>query len=260
MRKGSHHSMETRAKISKANLGKHLSDEHKQKLREANLGKHRSEETKAKISKSEFGKHLSEESKQKISEANLGKRYTEESKAKMSEAHLGLPSPMKGKHHSEESKSKMSIAKAGENHPLFGKHPSSETKIKMSKSYKKLWQDPQFAKRAFEAFSKTPNKPEKALIKMLDSNFQGEWKFVGDGQFTLGGLCPDFININGKKKIIEMFGTYWHRDRENIKYYQTEYGRREIFARYGFQLLVIWEDELKDKDAIIKKVRKFMKC
>lgn len=29
--------------------------------------------------------------------------------------------------------------------------------------------------------------------------------FVG-----IGGLCPDFVNCNGKKVIIELFGDYWH--------------------------------------------------
>jgi len=188
-----------------------------------------------------------------------GKHFSDESKQKMSVALSGENHPMFGKHLTEETKIKMSIAQTGEKNPMFGKHFSEQHKQKMSKSHKKLWQDPQFAKRSFEAFNKTPNKPEKALIKMLDSNFQGEWKFVGDGQFTLGGLCPDFININGKKKIIEMFGTYWHKTRENIKYHQTEDGRREIFKEYGYDLLVIWEDELKDKDAVLEKVREFMK-
>jgi len=283
--RGSHHSMETKAKMREAHLGKHLSDEHKAKIskaelgkhlseetkakmREAHLGKHlseetkikmsiaqtgennpmfgkhRSEETKSKISKSELGKHLSIETKQKLREARLGKHLSEETKAKISKANLG-------KHPSEETKAKISKAN-------LGKHHSDETKSKMSKAQKKLWQDPQFAKRSFEAFNKTLNKPEKMLMEILDSNFQGEWKFVGDGQFFLAGLCPDFISINGKKKIIEMFGTYWHRDKENIKYYQTEYGRKKIFGRYGYDLLVIWEDELQDKDMVLDKIERFM--
>jgi len=190
--RGSHHSMETKAKMREAHLGKHLSDEHKAKISKSELGKHLSIETKQKLREARLGKHLSEETKAKISKANLGKHPSEETKAKISKANLG-------------------------------KHHSDETKSKMSKAQKKLWQDPQFAKRSFEAFNKTLNKPEKMLMEILDSNFQGEWKFVGDGQFFLAGLCPDFISINGKKKIIE-----------------------------------IWEDELQDKDMVLDKIERFM--
>jgi len=198
------------------------------------------------------GSHHSMETKAKIGKANLGKHPTKETRKKLSIAKAGENSPWFGKHRSSETKQK--LREANLDKPL-----SEETKSKISKAHKKLWQDPQFAKRSFEAFNKTPNKPEKMLMEILDSNFTGGWKFVGDGQFFLGGLCPDFININGKKKIIEMFGTYWHKTRENIKYHQTEDGRREIFKEYGYDLLVIWEDELKDKDAVLEKVREFMK-
>ena len=57
MRKGSHHSEETRRRMSEAKkgekhplYGKHHSLETRKKMSEANKGKHHSEETKRKIS------------------------------------------------------------------------------------------------------------------------------------------------------------------------------------------------------------------
>lgn len=83
------------------------------------------------------------------------------------------------------------------------------------------------------------NKPERFLLGVLDHLFPGEWKFVGSGEVIIAGKCPDFINVNGQKKIIELFGDFWHRDDD-----PTE--RIDIFGPYGYKTLVVWERELKD--------------
>jgi hypothetical protein len=54
------------------------------------LGTHHTEETKKKISDSKKGKPRSEETKRKMSEARKGKHYSEETKRKMSESHKRL--------------------------------------------------------------------------------------------------------------------------------------------------------------------------
>ena len=94
-----------------------------------------------------------------------------------------------------------------------------------------------------------PNKPEKLLNKLLDRLFPNDYKYVGDGQFIIAGKCPDFININGQKKIIELFGDYWHKD-------DDPQDRVDIFSPYGYKTLVVWEHELKDtsrlKDSLLE--------
>ncbi len=59
-----------------------------------------------------------------------------------------------------------------------------------------------------------------------------------------------------KRKIIELFGDYWHT--KKIRYYRdTEMGRIEYFKKYGYSCLVIWEKELKDLNKVLEKIRNF---
>jgi len=102
-----------------------------------------------------------------------------------------------------------------------------------------------------------PNGLEKIILKLLDTYYPGEWKFTGDGSFTLDRLCPDFVNINGKKQIIETFGNYWHQEKVRA-YNQTEKGRIEAFAKYGYRTLIIWERESKDIDLVLAKIKEFV--
>ena len=83
-----------------------------------------------------------------------------------------------------------------------------------------------------------------------------EWAYTGDGQVILAGLNPDFVNVNGQKKIIEVFGDYWHGKRAT-KPTQREDVRCAIFAKYGFRTLVIWEHELDDMVAVSNRIRVF---
>lgn len=66
--------------------------------------------------------------------------------------------------------------------------------------------------------------------------FPNEYRFVGDGSFWIGGKNPDFINVNGQKKIIEMFGDYWH-SREVTGTSKRSHLQERIkhFAKYGFK-------------------------
>lgn len=97
MPKGSHHSEETKSKISAAKKGTHLSKEHKIKISEWHknnpfwLGKHLKKETKEKISKSKKGKkskriycNLTDETKKKMSIAKWkgGRKATKERQKK----------------------------------------------------------------------------------------------------------------------------------------------------------------------------------
>lgn len=102
-----------------------------------------------------------------------------------------------------------------------------------------------------------PNRLEKTILKLLDTYYPNEWKFTGDGSFTLERLCPDFVNINGKKQIIEVFGEYWHQEKVKV-YNQTEKGRTEAFAKYGYKTLIIWGRELKDIDSVLVKIKGFV--
>jgi len=99
-----------------------------------------------------------------------------------------------------------------------------------------------------------PNKTEQLLDKFIKLTLPKEYKFVGNGKVIIDGFNPDFININGKKKIIELYGDYWH----NLPGYMERDKRRlKSYKKYGYKTLIIWEHELKEPEKVIAKVMEF---
>ena len=151
----------------------------------------------------------------------------------------------------------------GENHPSFGKPsklPNCRDCGKQLIDYRsKRCSDCSYIKtlgKRIKANHKSPNKPEKFLNKLLQKLMLKEYKFVGDGKLIIGGFCPDFVNINGQKKIIEMFGDYWH----NLPKSKKQDKRRLIaYNKVGYKTLIVWEHELKDINLLSKKIRNFNK-
>lgn len=107
--------------------------------------------------------------------------------------------------------------------------------------------DNETTRRMFLARRKRPNKKEQLLFDML-AQARLPYKYVGDGEFILGGCCPDFLNVNGEKKLIELFGNYWHRG-ENPE------NRINFFHQFGFDTMIIWESELKEPSMVIQKIK-----
>lgn len=105
----------------------------------------------------------------------------------------------------------------------------------------------------------SPNKSELALDSLIQKEFPGEYKFNGDYSqgVTLGGLIPDWVNVNGRKQVIELFGEYWHDRLKDLKWKSTEFGRKAVFSQLGFDCLIIWSKELRHTDEVIKKIEAF---
>mgnify|MGYP001440867818 CR=1 FL=1 len=95
-----------------------------------------------------------------------------------------------------------------------------------------------------------PNKPESGLFGIVDNLYPVNYKYTGGGDVVIGGKIPDFININGQKKIIELFGDYWHRG-------EDPQDRIDIFKPYGYDTLVVWEHELKDVETLKLRIIEF---
>lgn len=131
----------------------------------------------------------------------------------------------------------------------------------MSQRMKERWAQPEYRRKVVQAIMAgahvSPTTAERRLEKILQEAFPNEWKYVGDGQLVIGGLCPDFANINGQKLVIEMFGDYWHGKGANRRSDYESY-RKAVFSKYGFGLLVIWERELKSETAVVETVKGFM--
>jgi very-short-patch-repair endonuclease len=165
----------------------------------------------------------------------------------------GAPPWNKGKRgcYSEETLRIMGADKVGKPSAMKGKHFPPEIVEKVSQALRLKWQDPDYAFRVMKARGIKPNKPEQKIITLMEEN-KLPFKYVGDGQFILGGKCPDFLNVNVKKQVIELFGTYWHDILDVAR-------RTEHFRQYGFDTLVIWEDELSNASKVVSKITKFSK-
>lgn len=275
--KGVPRSEETRRKISEALKGRRLSEDHRRKLVEAKSGERNPN----------YGKTRSEETRRKIGEANrktMKENWVNpEYRGHMVRVHKGKPSPRKGVKLSLELRQRLSAAhkgiQAGENHPMYGKNHSKKARERMSMTHtgkklsekhkkkigetsKRLWQDPEYrekvVRRTLEGAQVKPNKLEMQMDSLLQECFPNEWRYVGDGQVIIEGLCPDFINYNGQKKIIEVFGDYWHDPtKRRLRPNYTEEGRRATYSQFGFSTLVIWEHELGDPVKVVEKISSF---
>lgn len=265
---GRKHSEESKRKMSESKKGvrynttnKKLSEEHKRKLSDAHKGKKLSEETKSKMSVSRKGrvawnkgKKLSEEHKAKL---NLFKKGNENI-AKKPDVRIKISEGIKGRILSQESRRKMATS-------LKGKRHSEDKKKKHSEYMKKRWNEPEYRDKAIKAIIKgsvvKPNRSELKLKSILDKVLPNQYRYVGDGEFILGGKNPDFLNCNGEKKIIELFGDYYHsrefeENTKGIAWCSPE-ERIAHFKQYGFDCLVIWEHELENYQLVSDKLSQF---
>lgn len=128
-----------------------------------------------------------------------------------------------------------------------------------------LWKDPKYRKKQLRAILKgckiSPNKPEKFLDGLFQQLFPNQIKYTGDGKdedSIVAGRCPDFIFVDGQKKIIEFFGEFWHGEkRTGVPNELHEQERKNRFTEEGYQTLIIWEHELEDVEKLMMKITKF---
>jgi len=175
------------------------------------------------------------------------------------------------KPHSKETKRKISEKEKGLHHSpktefKKGHIPWNKNNNEFSKIMKNYWQNPEFRKKTLEAtfksLRKKPSSLEEEFMKLIEKN-NLPFKYVGDGKIIIEGFCPDFIESNGKKLIIEIFGP-WH-EREDIQ--KRDKRRLITYPKYGYKTLILWwYDFLIDKhhfrsdyeENIINKVREFI--
>lgn len=210
----------------------------------------------------------SEEHKRKIGEGNRGNKRPDFAEMMHRRAADGLTTgsnnPHYGKPHSDAAKQKIRdrhlayIART----PIDERCLSEETKAKVSEARKRDWQTPEYVAKLIKAMGVKPNKLEQKLIDLFAEHFP-QFKYNGDFSqgVMLGGLTPDFVNVNGKKQVIEVFGDYWHSP-EIIgdDWRRGELGKIMIYNSVGWDCLVIWERELEKltEAEIVKKVETFL--
>jgi G:T-mismatch repair DNA endonuclease (very short patch repair protein) len=155
-----------------------------------------------------------------------------------------------------ERKKKLSIAKTGVPRPPhvrkilaeYSKKRMSDPIFleKVAKINRKRMADPLVLEKMRLSCEVRPTSIEK-VFTALCSKYNLPFKYVGDGKVWIERMNPDFINVNGKKQVVEILGSYWHTIEETEK-------RVSNFKKYGFECITIWDNELKDESLVLSKL------
>jgi G:T-mismatch repair DNA endonuclease (very short patch repair protein) len=198
-----------------------------------------------------LGRKHSVATKRKMSSAHVGHFVSEITKRRLSRTHLKNPSfGMLGKHHSSLSKRRISLANRG-------KRRSSAQRAVQSERQKLMYRSPKARQRLVAAMQRgrdTPNKAERRLARLLKKHFHSNFRLNVGASVVIGGKVPDFVNVNGRKSVVELFGDYWHSAYCGKSKRTAESERKRHFSKWGFSCAIIWESELPDEVKVIKKV------
>jgi len=230
---------ETRKKLSESlkgkipwNKGKPWGDETKKKNSDSRKKQWQDPEYRTKTIKSQNEERRSPKGRKRLSD--ITKKIFQDP-----EARKKISASMKKNWQDPECRAKMIKA-------LQERLYTSITKRKQSKTMKAKFKDPKFCERFFRNRGVLPNKLELKVQDLLNNLFPNEYKYVGNFDTFIGGKCPDFINVNGQKKLIEVFGDYYHEDKDSQK-------RIDHFAKYGFKTSVIWESDIEENIGLVSK-------
>lgn len=110
-----------------------------------------------------------------------------------------------------------------------------------------------------------PNGLESDIISIC-LEFSIPLKYTGNGALRIatpyGILNPDFACSDfGSKKLVEIFGDYWHGPSRKLKFQSTEVGRKSILESVGYGVLIIWEKEIRSspRRVIAEKLLSFVR-
>lgn len=245
----------TREKIRKTLTGRKHTKERIENMRKSRVGKKNpknSEFMKKKWQDPKYrenqkrkriGKKQSKETIEKRRKSNIGKKRSKETIERMRKAATG-------RINSKEMIEKIRKTLAGRKNP------------KHSKIMFKKWQDTVYKEKQIKAIIKgsgvKPNKSENKLDRILRDLLPNKYLLNVKGDVIIDGKCPDFVSTNSQKKIIELFGNFWHSEKI-VKQPKEKHENQRInhFAKYGYKTLIIWENELEDLEELREKILSF---
>jgi G:T-mismatch repair DNA endonuclease (very short patch repair protein) len=144
---------------------------------------------------------------------------------------------------------------------MTGRKRTLAARLAVSRGMKAVW-DSYSPKQRTERLAKillpfagVPNAAELRLRRILDAHFPGEFRLNVSGHVLIAGCIPDFVNVNGKKLLVELFGDYWHGVEKTGRLKREEERHRRLqFSKFGFRTVIIWEYELHTPKSIVRKI------
>ncbi len=127
---------------------------------------------------------------------------------------------------------------------LKSAHQTDEARQHHSAAMSRRWNDPTEVEKLVKYPS--PNGEESWLLNLvshLGFDYSG-----GGGSLLVESKRPDFWD--GGTKVIEWFGDYWHQN-------DDPQDRIDLFARNGYDCLVIYSSERSDMAAMAQKIEDF---
>lgn len=76
------------------------------------------------------------------------------------------------------------------------------------------------------------------------------YKYVGNGKFFIERKNPDFVNINGEKKAIEVYARKHKEKMRNISIEEWKRERQNIFSKYGWEIIFFDEVQLNESNVL----------
>jgi very-short-patch-repair endonuclease len=138
--------------------------------------------------------------------------------------------PLFQKQYTEEEKKLMSIR-------AIKKYENKGERLKISRTLKKLWKNPEYAKKQSENIQRKPTMPEIQVLQIIKLN-NLPFNYTGNNKVWINGHNPDFLSKN-PKHIIEVNGERWHQDKNR------ERRKKYAYSSLGYKMLTIWVRKIK---------------
>ena len=222
-----------REKLRNAHKGKKLSEEHKKKISENNAWRGKKRPEHSKLMKERYKKGLW---KPPILDPRVKEKILKKIRNRTEEDIRRIVEKWRITMRRKYGKDLEKVFRE------WGKHAAFTLWSELERSGKKEEHIKKLLKVTYLAMEKRPTNPEKKLIRIIEK-YNLPFKYTGDGKFWIGRMNPDFISTNKEKICIEVFGRYWHTEDDIEK-------RSKYFAKYGWKMIVFWEDELEEENVL----------
>ena len=143
---------------------------------------------------------------------------------------------------------------------------SAETRLRHSEAMKRSWRNPKSGHRRM-----SHRKMSLAAKKRVEGKLWGQWlvwgkknylerrveialnilypkdfKYCGDKSVCIGRKFPDFINVNGRKEVVEVFGDTVHGPSFTGRRRCDEVRQKKShYKKWGFNCAVLWGKDIR---------------